>query len=479
MVKGARLTKTSFIHFLQCPKSFWLQKNDASNFPAGDFSTFQQKLVREGYEVERVVKQYFAGEPEREVSFQQTFSTDDGLFARADVFEVQQGRSRILYEIKSSTSVKTDAKHNHLKDACFQMICAERSGTEISEIHLIHLNGDYMLDGEIEPEAILTFADITADVRAIEGETAEEINQALSMMAQDEIDRVGCTCRRKTRSNHCDSFKLLNSDIDEPSIFLLPRISVPRIAELAANGIYSLAEMPKDFHLSDGQRPVALAAWSCEPQIALDRIEAFLNRMEFPFYFLDYETFATAVPAIEGSKPHKHIPVQYSLHILQADGALDHREFLARSMEDPHELVDQLQGDIGEDGSVVSWHASFEKTRNKELAERYSDHANFLRRLNERMVDLEDVFKLDYVDIDFGGSTSIKKVLPVVCPQLSYEAEEVQDGASAMEAWQRMIAADDPEADQIANRLLSYCKLDTFAMVEIYRFLRQLVDRAE
>ena len=479
MAEVARLTKTDFIHFLQCPKSFWLQKNDPDNFPAGGFSTFQQKLVREGYEVERVVKQYFAETPEREVSFQEKFSTDDGLFARADVFEVKDGDRRILYEIKSSTSVKTDAKHNHLKDACFQMICAERTGAEISEIRLIHLNGDYTLDDEIDPEAILTFADITADVRAIERETSEEINQALSMMAQDEIDRSGCTCRRKTRSNHCDSFKVFNSDIAEPSIFVLPRISVPKITELATNDIYSLADMPRDFHLSDGQRPVALAAWSGEPQIALDRIEAFLNGMEFPLYFFDYETFATAVPVIEGSKPHGHIPVQYSLHILDADGTLSHREYLARSMEPPRELVDQLQRDIGEEGSLVSWHASFEKTRNKELAERCPDQADFLKRLNERMVDLEEVFKRDYVDIRFGGSTSIKKVLPVVCPHLSYEEEDVQDGASAMETWQRMIAADNTEADQIADQLLSYCKLDTFAMVEIYRFLRQLVDGAE
>ena len=30
------------------------------------------------------------------------------------------------------------------------------------------------------------------------------------------------------------------------------------------------------------------------------------------------------------------------------------------------------------------------------------------------------------------------------------------------------------ESDQIAKPLLSYCELDTLAMVEIYRFLHQL-----
>jgi hypothetical protein len=87
------------------------------------------------------------------------------------------------------------------------------------------------------------------------------------------------------------------------------------------------------------------------------------------------------------------------------------------------------------------------------------------------MVDLEDVFKADYVDARFDGSTSIKKVLPVICPHLGYGDLDVQDGSSAMEAWERMINAEPEEAERIARSLLSYCERDTFAMVEIYRFL--------
>ena len=91
------------------------------------------------------------------------------------------------------------------------------------------------------------------------------------------------------------------------------------------------------------------------------------------------------------------------------------------------------------------------------------------------MVDLEEVFKTDYVDARFDGSTSIKKVLQVVCSHLDYKELEVQDGASAMEAWQRMINAAPDEAEKIAADLLKYCERDTFAMVEIYRFLIDLV----
>ena len=108
------------------------------------------------------------------------------------------------------------------------------------------------------------------------------------------------------------------------------------------------------------------------------------------------------------------------------------------------------------------------------MAKMFPDKAEFLVDLNDRMVDLEDVFKTAYVDAGFDGSTSIKKVLPVICPDLSYKDLDVQDGSSAMEAWERMIKAEAEEADRISSALLSYCELDTFAMVEIYRFLTKL-----
>ena len=108
------------------------------------------------------------------------------------------------------------------------------------------------------------------------------------------------------------------------------------------------------------------------------------------------------------------------------------------------------------------------------MASLFPEYADFLTDLNGRMVDLEDVFKGDYVDARFDGLTSIKKVLPVICPELSYEVLDVQDGASAMDAWQKMIGSDAQEASRIAHALLIYCELDTLAMVEIYRFLVRL-----
>jgi len=471
-----QLTKTDFIQYLNCPKSLWLLKHEPENYPQGEFSAFIEKLFREGYIVERYVQQYFQNSEGRIVDFQTEFQTNDGLYARVDALERTSSGKTILYEIKSSTRVKKDDKHNHIKDACFQKICAEYAGQKIDQVFLIHLNSDYVRNGEIDPAELLVFVDITDEIDLMMRETEAEIKEALDLLSQGEIDKNGCICLYKSRANHCDTFSVFNPNIPTPSIYSIPRISAKKLDELISKQIFALDEIPDDYALSANQQVIVNSAKSATPQIDLDWIENFFEGFRFPLYFFDFETFASAVPIIDGICPHRQFPVQYSLHILEHDGNLSHKEFLEREARLPSRLIDQMQVDIGAEGSIVSWHASFEKTQNREMAKIFSDKEGFLENINERMVDLEDVFKTAYVDARFNGSTSIKKVLPVVCPQLSYNDLEIHDGSMAMEAWEHLINANTEDAEKIANYLLKYCERDTFAMVEIYRFLSVLVN---
>ncbi|HFD32380.1 MAG TPA: DUF2779 domain-containing protein [Gammaproteobacteria bacterium] len=471
-----KFTKTDYIQYLNCPKSLWLLKRYPNRYSFGEFSTFMQKLVREGYEVERYVRQFFGSAGGRDVSYQTEFKTEDGLYARVDALENMSDGTTTLYEVKSSTSVKTDNKHNHIKDACFQKICAERTGQKIDRVFLIHLNGDYVRDGEIDPCAMLVFADITEAVDEIAAETSEEIDTALEYLDGDQkLD--GCSCVEKTRGNHCDAFSVLNPSIPTPSIYNLPRISSNKIRELRAIGVIGLNAVPKSISLSRSQHLVVDSFQDGEPKIDEVAIKRFFSDLSFPLYFFDYETFSSAVPLLDGTSPHKHFPVQYSLHILEQDGSLKHHEYLEKQPQLPKQLIEHMQSDIGESGSIVSWHASFEKTQNREMAVMFPDKKSFLLDMNERMMDLEDMFRTAYADAKFEGSTSIKKVLPVVCPSINYDDLAVKDGSLAMEAWQRMINAAPDEAGKFACDLLSYCERDTLAMVEIYRVLFKVINQ--
>ena len=285
-----RFTKTDFIQYLNCPKSLWVLKNDPDNYPDGEFSAFRQKLAREGQEVEQYVRQFFANASDRTVNFQVIFETEGGLFARADVFEQTSDGETVLYEIKSSTSVKADSHHNHLKDACFQKICAERTGQSIDRVFLVHLNRQYVREGPIDLEALLIFVDVTNEVESIMAETITEIDVALAFLA-NEIDRDGCTCIEKSRGYHCDTFALFNPGIPSPSIYSLPRLSVKKRLDFLSMGVFRLNDIADNYPLSEIQNLVVEAAKQGVPQINVEAIREFLSALTFPLYFFDYEDF--------------------------------------------------------------------------------------------------------------------------------------------------------------------------------------------
>ena len=86
------------------------------------------------------------------------------------------------------------------------------------------------------------------------------------------------------------------------------------------------------------------------------------------------------------------------------------------------------------------------------------------------MSDMMDPFRLGwYVDKDFFGSASIKKVMPVVVPELTYVGLTIQDGLAAQREWMDVIlhSKNSTNRSQVLKDLRSYCTMDTLAMVRI------------
>jgi hypothetical protein len=102
------------------------------------------------------------------------------------------------------------------------------------------------------------------------------------------------------------------------------------------------------------------------------------------------------------------------------------------------------------------------------------EYKEAMEAINDRVVDLIIPFKQKwYDDPRFEGSASIKKVLPVLCPELTYKTLNIQEGGSAQRLWMEAVldGARASEKDKILADLLKYCELDTLAMVELYRKL--------
>lgn len=244
--------------------------------------------------------------------------------------------------------------------------------------------------------------------------------------------------------------------------------------KFAEQGITSLLDVPES-ELSPTQKPVRSAAERGEPVINLPGIRAFLDQLEWPLYFYDYETVAAPIPRADGHSPRQQIPVQFSLHRLDEDGTQTHSEYLCMSDGDQEALILQLIETIGPNGSLIAWNKQFEVGCNNLLGKLYPEHVGFLHDMSNRTFDLMDPFKTDYVDIAFQGSTSIKKVLPVLCPDLSYNDDAVHDGGMAVAAWVQMVEnINEHKRKRLERELKDYCELDSLAMVRIYQFLSQL-----
>jgi hypothetical protein len=132
---------------------------------------------------------------------------------------------------------------------------------------------------------------------------------------------------------------------------------------------------------------------------------------------------------------------------------------------------------IGPDGNIIAYNASFEKKVISELSAYLPEFDQSLQALLPRFADLLDIFRKHYVDPAFKGSNSIKAVLPVLCPDLSYKSLEVRNGEDAQAAWARLISCEDAEEKaHLVEGLRTYCGLDTMAMVRIYQVLSDLIE---
>ena len=227
--------------------------------------------------------------------------------------------------------------------------------------------------------------------------------------------------------------------------------------------IIRLDDVPSDADISDRHHDQVRVYKTKEPLVDIELIKRELDGLVFPLYFLDYETYPSALPIFEGYHPYQHVVFQYSLHILrEAGGELEHKEFLQTDGFDPAgNLSASLSENIGPIGSVIVWYKTFENSRNKELGEMLPAYSNFYQDVIGRTYDLMDIVEHQhYIHPGFKGRSSIKIVLPVLAPELSYKELEVRGGTDAIEGYRQITAGELTGAalnqkSQICSRIVS------------------------
>lgn len=417
------------------------------------------------------------------VIFQSKFIYDKFL-AKNDVLEYdEKNNCWNLYEIKGANTLDENASSiDHVEDATFQTIILKALGIKVGKVFIIHLNREYVREGEINVKELFINDDITEEVKNREKDTKVKMQKAAEGLFQQDESALICECIYSGRSAHCTTFPYSYPKLPEYSVHDLSRIgnSKKRLESLVDSQIFDINDIPEDFELSINQKNQVYAHKTQKPIIDLAAIKKELKSLVYPLYFFDYETYPPAIPLFEGFKPYQQIPFQFSLHVLNdEDSEPAHFEYLHEEPTDPSmPLIDKLREMIGLEGSIIVWSKRFEKGINSQLAERCPEHADFLENINDRIYDLMEIFqKQFYVHPEFKGKVSIKKVLPVMVPELSYKELEIKEGGSAMDAWYEMVFGNGSQEDKkkISADLRTYCGLDTYAMYAIWKKLMNII----
>jgi hypothetical protein len=488
------LSKSNYLNYLRHPAWLWLALHDKQRLPPVDAAT--QALFDAGHEFEPYAEMLWPGgvtlgwnpadfgsyntlpaRTERAilnqtpVIFQGRLEVE-GLTAIFDVLERVNDQTFDLYEIKSSTRVKDE----HLLDLAFQARLLELAGYTVRKIGVTHVNSQYVRQGDIDASRLCRTVDVTEEVKCRREQTIAQIAAALEVAAQPDCPDLSPRFAASFGfSEWLKVYGYLHPDLPADSIYRLTHPSARLIGELEDAGLTHLADIPDTFSLSAAQRRQVDAARSGRT-VDQTRLTDWLSRLEYPLYFLDYETAGKLIPPFDGMRPYEAIPFQYSLHVVDTPGAAPrHLEYLHDSPTDMMTpLVTHLRADIGPAGSIIVWSQSFEKGCHIRMASHLPEHADWLLALNDRVVDLMIPFAAGwFTDPAFVGSASIKKILPVLVPDLSYKDLAIHEGGTAQQTWMSTILdGQNPDhRNQILTDLRQYCALDTLAMVEIYKFL--------
>lgn len=443
---------------MQCDKSIWLHFNQPE--VRDEISTGQQQIFDTGHNVGFLAQQLFPGgmdssrgEPQKvleavaytaeliaggqEVIYEAAFSDGETL-CYMDIL-VKEADGWAAYEVKASTQVKD----YQVNDVAFQYYVIVRSGLPLKRVSLVHVNNQYVRRGELDLQQLFTIEPMTERVLPMQEDIPVLLRSLQETLKNWEIPEteVGPQCHKPFT---CDFLEFCSK-------YLQPE---PKGEVIPAN----------------------------RNQEALDE---FLDDLEYPLYFMDFETIQFAVPLYDESRPYQQIPFQYSLHVAETDelanrrvgellSAIQHFEFLGVPPVDPRrEFAESLLDHIGDRGSIIIWNQAFEKTRLMEIARDFPEYKERIELLFDRMADLMVPFRRKYLYTpEMNGSYSLKAVLPALILDLSYSDLEIQEGGTAGITYESLYHDNIPESIQKKREnLLKYCEMDTLSMVRILEML--------
>ena len=375
------LSKSSFIRGVQCEKHLYLYKYHYNEMD--QLSEMQKAIFKRGTDVGKLAQQLFSNgidaspatqfeytkavkftkellEKKQKVVYEASFNFSDVLSVADIVVNEKSGLN--VYEVKSSTSIS----ETYIRDAALQYWVISNCGYKIKDFSITYINNQYVRKGPLDLNELFITESVLKLILPLQKWVEENVNRFKKVLSKKVIPNIdiGEHCYDPYT---CGFYEYCRKHIPENSIFDLSGIHLNKKYDLYRNGIIKLEDVSEDAKLSKNTKLQLDVYKSKKDLVDKKAIKEFLSDLNYPLYFMDFETFQPAVPMFENSKPYQQIPFQYSLHYKKnKKSKIGHFEFLAEIESDPRiKFIENLLRDTKGEGDILTYNKSFEVLRLK------------------------------------------------------------------------------------------------------------------
>ena len=492
MTPGPGLSKSRYLAGTQCHLRLWYESYERELATAPDDAL--RAVFDTGHEVGEVACRRYPGGhlvahdhrhvPQALAETRRVLEADtapalfeaafehERVLVRADVLERLPAGGWRLIEVKSAAELK----EVFIPDVAVQLWVLRGAGLDVRDAGVLTLDRGYVYDGvRLDLRSLFTLHPVFDEAYALLDTVAAQVHEMHGMLAQPVAPEIApgehCSTPYKCPFHgHCTR----DQHVPDHGIGELPGLRSQRRIQLETEGVEEIRDIPADFPLSSPQRIVHRAVLEDRPLVD-DGLTDALAGIVPPVHYLDFETFAPAIPRFAGTRPYDAVPFLFSVHTEHDGSALGHSDYLHEHDDDPRpKLARRLIAALGHEGTICTY-SGYEKTVLRALAAALPELAEALEAIETRLFDLLPVVRRGYYHPRFRGSFSLKSVLPVLVPGLDYDDLEIADGRMAAARYALALSSPDRrERSRAFADLRAYCTRDTLAMVELHHALAAL-----
>jgi hypothetical protein len=494
------INRKIFLEARNCMRKAWLMARDRINGVREKLSEHQEFMIDSGSRINELAREKFAGgvavlehdaaaaarktrelmsDPSVTAIFDAAFISG-AMAARPDIIERDEpGGGWRMIDVKSAPYYRTSAKRprsrtgKYFTEAAFNLMVMRDCGVKVTGVSAMFVSRHYRL--ERGASALFTAFECAFEAEKLLKAFEKIRGPVIAGLAADETPAAAMTtiCKNCGYYQNCPV-----SEIKDP-VFLFNSINQKRFVQMIEDGYLSIGDIPDGYfkYPADGLYYMMRESVKTGKPFVGPGFEKALEAVRWPAYYLDFESLAAVLPIYRGGLPYEHLLVQYSLHVKESPSCppenIRHFEYIAEPGRDcRRELFESLAGNIGPAGSIIVY-SDFEKLCIRRAAERYPHLRERLCAMQERIFDLCEFMRKNYYHPDFKGLYSIKKILPVLVPGMSYDDLSVSNGGEAIVKHYDLAAGklSEEEGRRARTELLEYCARDTLAMVRLHERL--------